>query len=154
VKKQTLKSSFGHFGARLKSRQSWSGISEDSRVVVLTCWFDRYKVQGLAAGYSCFGEEDGDWQTERPNFERKEHIRHALAHCDELVRVVVVIAKDTKQKTREIANSWPKLNAWFRITKFDEETGEFELALVSMEACNDNSAPKALTSKRPESKKV
>jgi hypothetical protein len=57
--------------------------------------------------------------------ERLENLKWAREHCDGLVRVVVMRAKDTKEDPRSIAECFPHDKLVMRIIHIDEATGEF-----------------------------
>lgn len=67
------------------------------------------------------------------NRERIENLKWARDHCDGLFRVVVTVARDTKEIPRHIADCFPKPNLVMRITDLDEETGEFRAVSMDRE---------------------
>jgi hypothetical protein len=98
----------------------------------MTFWKDQLRPSGSHLSYSTFGRSDlPEWQDRPGNRERIDNLKWAQDHCDGLMRVVVVVAKDPNVNPREIAESYPRKNLIMKLTKFNETTGEF--SAISMD---------------------
>ena len=131
-RKWTRSECFEHFGASCKNPQwSWSAKSADGRVVVMCMWQDEITRDGALMVYQSLTPRRGSLtprrgEVNRPGAkERLENLKWAREHCDGLVRVVVMRAKDTKEDPRSIAECFPHDKLVMRITHIDEATGEF-----------------------------
>lgn len=124
-RKWTRRECFEHFGASCKNPQwSWSAKSADGRVVVMCMWQDEIKREGDRMVYQSLTPRRGEQN--RPGAkERLDNLKWAREHCDGLVRVVVMRAKDTKEDPRSIAECFPHDKLVMRIIHIDEATGEF-----------------------------
>lgn len=68
-----------------------------------------------------------NWIDRPGNQDRKKHIKHAIAHLKGLVRIVILQAIDENTQKREIESAFPMKGCWFKITLFDETTGQVAL---------------------------
>lgn len=55
----------------------------------------------------------------------KSHLKWAMAHCDGLLRVVVLKAVDTQAKPKVLESCYPDANLILKIIRFDAKTGCF-----------------------------
>ena len=131
--KWTKKSAFWAYKTRqTNDRWGWSGIADDRSVVAVTIWKDlvHYNDKGEPF-YDGFEEKQESiihlWGNRPGNEDRKKHLRHALDHLDGYVRVVMTVAVDPEAEPREIKDVYPWGKLWFKIVRFDEDTGQFSL---------------------------
>jgi hypothetical protein len=118
---------YAKYGARLtNNRWSWSAIAPDGKVV-LTLWTDEFDYRASPPTYNIFGHRTLTAWKDRPgNRERIEHLRTVRDHRGGLFHVVIAKAKDAKAETREILEAYPRPDMVMRLTRLDEQTGEFE----------------------------
>ena len=123
------KQCFDAFGVVPKNlRWSWSGRSDDGKVVAVTLWKNKFKEQ--AKVYDNF-DMDIDDERRRPGYsEMMENLQHALDHTDGIVKVIAAIPVDPARKTWSIGECYPTKMV-MRITHFDLETGRFALRAVA-----------------------
>ena len=129
---ETKKSAFEYFGTiQTNERWSWSAVSGDGSVVAVVIWKDHIKYENQQPYYDGFDEyhEEGihAWGGRQGNQNRKVNLAHAVEKLDGMVRVVIGVAKNTEADPREIHSIYPMKHLWFKIEKFDEDTGQFRL---------------------------
>jgi len=122
---------------------SWSAISEDlrpssyfnnfidneARLVGITLWVDQMRPnKEMIWEYDNFNKNTELWQYLPGNKDRMEHIQYCMDHCNSLFRTIMIIPKKKGvfDETREIKNAKPFDAAWFKILKFNPDTGEFK----------------------------
>ena len=125
-------SAFKAFGTKqTNQRWGWAAIAEDKSTVAVTIWKDRIKLNDKKPYYDGFDEHHEKsfelWGGEKGNNDRKKHLKYAIENLDSLVRVVLIKAVDENAYPREIGSVYPYEHMWFKITKFNEETGQFRL---------------------------
>ena len=127
--KMNKKEAFAHFGIKQTNEHwSWAGIKEDKSLVVLTIWTDqRNYEQGGRFTTSTFNANNEIWKDHLGNKERIEIIQYCIEHLDSKFRVIWCVPADPNvfEDTREVDDAIPFKKKWFRITEFDQETGEF-----------------------------
>ncbi|MBX7531408.1 hypothetical protein K3165_00565 [Qipengyuania sp. 1XM1-15A] len=123
-KTSTLTDSYAFFGAEIRNpRWSWSAVSKDGKTVVVTLWGDEIAADGSV---DFFGHPKVDrWKTQIGNRFRIKDLIHARDHCDGEFRVVRLTAVDTKAIPRAIKQREPDPDVVMRLTRLDEQTGEF-----------------------------
>jgi hypothetical protein len=123
----TLSTCFAHFGAARSLRHfGGSAISDDGTTVVVAMWEDEIVHQDDGVTYrSRFGPPlRGD--THKVSKQWISHLKWAIAHCDSVVRVVVLAAEDMEAQPRVVRACYPDDSLVMQITSFDEKTGFFE----------------------------
>ena len=137
------KEAFAAFGITQDNEVwSWSGINLDksapidsnlsSPLVVLTIWTDQKyfdKIKKIHI-WSTFGKNNKKWINDNGNVKRKEHIRFCIDNLDSEFQAIFIepINKGVYDETRKIKKMSINTKLWFRITEFDEETGECSAA--------------------------
>jgi hypothetical protein len=129
-----LAEAFAHFGAAGKNqRWSWSARSADGSTVVLTAWKDRLDYTGKPIVYDTFKRPNlNEWKGLSGNRERLDNLIYARDHCEGRFRVVIVVAEDVNASPRKIARCYPQDKLLMKITKMDEQTGEFRAESVDV----------------------
>ena len=128
------KEAFKYFGIiQNNERWSWSGISEDGKTVALTIWTDQSKYQNGKWHYSNFNKNNEIWINSPGNKDRIKHIEYCIKNLDSKFRVIWVHPKKKGvfDETRDIKQINPLEKGFFKITRFDEITGEFEAESTS-----------------------
>lgn len=131
--KYTKLSAFEYYGTRqTNERWSWSAIADDKSVVAVNIWKDSIKYNDRKEPfYDGFDEQHENtlhlWINEKGNNDRKKHLKHAREKLDGLVRVIIAVAVDPMVYPRGILDVYPLNDLWFKITKFNETTGQFKL---------------------------
>jgi hypothetical protein len=127
-----LAKAFAHFQAvGSNPRWSWSARSPDGKTVVMTLWKDLIQYKDGKIFYDAFGRKYApQWVSKLGNRERLEKLKWTRDHCDELFRVVIVVAKNVKASPRAIAQSYPQERMVMRLIELNEETGEFRAVNV------------------------
>jgi hypothetical protein len=127
-----LAQAFAHFGAAGRNqRWSWSARSADGSTVVLTVWKDRLDYTGKPIVYDTFNRPNlNEWKA--GNRERLDNLIYARDHCEGRFRVVITIAEDVNASPRKIARCYPQDKLLMKITKMDEQTGEFSAESVDV----------------------
>ena len=123
----TLTKAFAHFGAKVVNpRWSWSAVSADGKVVVLTLWEDHLEKNGNGVKIAIADKESLHvWQYRRGNQERIRNLKLVADHLGGLFRVIKVKAKDPMVEPRSVATWTPDDKLIMRLTHFDPETGMF-----------------------------
>ena len=111
----------------------WSGISDDMGTVAVTVWSDHMNEDIEAANfYNGFDEYHENtihlWGKKPGNKLRIKHLIHAKSKLGGLVRVVKVIPAKPKVEPRVVYDRIPLIKKWYKISKFDQETGQFSLS--------------------------
>ena len=130
-KRWTHKECFEFFGTKPQNpRWSWSGRSEDGRTVAVTLWRDQFLEQGRV--YKNFASDTpGEWRG-RPGFaELIENLKHAVAHTDGVVRIIIAAPKDPAANPRSIAECYPQETLRMRVSQLDDDAGTFTLERVN-----------------------
>jgi hypothetical protein len=127
-----LAEAFAAFGAAGKNpRWSWSARTADSQTVVMTFWKDILRFQDNPISYSLFGDDRLDvWKDHLGNRERIDNIKWARDHCDGLMKVVIITAKDETAREREIADCIVQRRMIMKLVDLNEDTGEFSAVNV------------------------
>ena len=128
------KKAFATFDVTQKNeRWSWAGMTDDESLVVLTIWTDQstWDKENKTHTTSTFNQNNEIWKDEHGNKERIEIIKHCINKLDSKFRVIFMVPKKPGviEETRECKDARPH-PAWFKITKFDEETGEFSSEMI------------------------
>lgn len=128
----TFRDAFAEFGAKATNpRQTWSARNDADMIVVLTLWDDEGFDPAPGSVFSLFNRPTlPHWQNARGNRDRIKNLKFAQEHCDGLFRVVVVTAKDPDAVPRSARKLYPHPTKIMRLTKLDEETGEFSAVSV------------------------
>lgn len=128
--KWTCEACFEHFGAVCKNpRWSWSARSTDGKTVVITMWEDEITQDGPMVIYQ---SRLRTRTRKRPGeTERLENLIWAHDHCDGLVRVVRMTARDEKANPRSIATCYPDDDLIMCVTALDKAKGTFRAESVS-----------------------
>jgi hypothetical protein len=121
---------FEHFGAVCKNaRWSWSARSRDGKTVVLTMWEDEITERD---GKTIYQSRLRPKIQRRPGAaERLENLIWARDHCDGLMRVVRMTARDVNAETRSIATCYPDDDLIMRLTELDPRSGRFRAESIS-----------------------
>ena len=127
-----LSDCFSVFDARMwNTRQAWSGISEDRKTVVITLWQDKIKILGDRLVFST--EVEGDlkvWKARLGHKWRMKHIRYALDKCGGRFRAILLFPEYKKGAKKTTKARYPQENIWWRITDFNDDTGEYTAEFV------------------------
>ena len=113
-------------------RWGWSAISDDASIVAVTIWKDlvRYNAN-KEPYYDGFDDHHENtihlWGDNIGNDDRKKHLKHSIEHLDGNVRVLITVAEDIDAHPRVIKDVYHWSDLWFKISKFDEITGQFSL---------------------------
>ena len=131
------KQAFKYFDVNQKNeRWSWSGISSDKRTCVLTLWVDQTNFDKRSRSYrhTNFNANNSDWRNLPGNKNRINDINYCVKNLGGRFRAIFVSPVNPNEfgETREISHLKAMPNLWFEITKFDEETGEFESKSISV----------------------
>ena len=131
------KEAFAKFGIKQKNEVwSWSGINRDAPIpisqnleapiCVLTIWNDQYDYK--AGIWSIFNCNNEIWKDSNGNKARIEDIKYCLSELNGEFKAIFIepVKRGTYDETREIKKISINDMLWFRITRFDEETGECE----------------------------
>ena len=130
MKNFNKKSSFKHFNTfQANERWSWSAISEDKKVVVITLWKDQIKFDdNRKPVWNTFDlpetQKNDLWKQKKGNMERIKHLKYSFENLGGLFRVIITVAKDIHSFPREIKNCYPWEGIWMRLIELNEETGE------------------------------
>lgn len=119
--------SFATLGTKLGNpRSDWSAVSTDGSKVAISIWRDELDYSDRTRPvFDCRDHKDiAIWSVYRGNQKRKEHIRHAIEHCEGRFSVVLLTAVDTGVLPREIKDASP-LQMFGVVTDFDPDTGGF-----------------------------
>jgi hypothetical protein len=129
-----LAEAFAHFGAAGRNqRWSWSARSADGSTVVLTVWKDGLDYTGKPIVYDTFNRPNlNEWKGLPGNRERLDNLIYARDHCEGHFRVVITVAEDVNASPRKIARCYPQDKLLMKITKMDEQTGEFRAESVDV----------------------
>ena len=127
----TFRDAFAEFGAKATNpRQTWSARNDRDKIVVLSLWEDGFD-PAPGSKYSSFDQPSlPHWQNSRGNKDRIKNLKFAREHCDGLFRVVVVTAKDRDVIPRSALKLYQHPTRIMRLTKLNEETGEFSAVSV------------------------
>jgi hypothetical protein len=133
-KKWTHAACFAFFGTTpANPRWSWSARNSDTKTVVLTLWQDEF--EGVGKGQMVYQPRpripEKDWAKRPGNRERLENLKWARENCEGLFRVIIAKAKDVNGNPREIEECFPQEKLLMRITRLDEESGEFRAESVA-----------------------
>jgi hypothetical protein len=122
-----LAKAFAAFGAAGKNqRWSWSARTPDDQTVVMTFWKDAIDYGSNPISYSTFDSPRLHlWKDKPGNRERIENLKWARDHCDGLMKVVIIEAKDTNANSREIADCIVQRRMVMKLVDLNEQTGEF-----------------------------
>ena len=132
--KKTKKSEFWVYKTRqTNERWGWCAISDDKSVVAVTVWQDLIGYnENKEPYYDGFDDHHENtihlWGNQVGNEDRKKHLQHAIDELDGYVRVLITVAEDVEAHPREIKDVYHWNDFWFKITKFDENTGQFSLS--------------------------
>ena len=123
----TLEKAFQHFGAGKKNlRSSVSARNEDTKLVVLALWKDRFDFKSKPIAYERFRPEELEaWRHQPAHKEQLEDLMWARDHCDGLFRVVIAVPKDPKAIPREMAECYPQDKLVMKLTHLNPESGQF-----------------------------
>ena len=131
------KDAFAKFGIKQKNESwSWSGINKDKPVpinqnliaplCVLTIWLDQYDhVSGVWSIFNCNNEV---WKDKNGNRYRIQDIKYCLDEVNGEFQAIFIdpVNRGVYDEKRKIKNISINEKLWFKITRFDEETGECE----------------------------
>ncbi len=135
------KEAFANFGIKQDNEVwSWSGINLDKPIpidssllaplVVLTIWTDQKVFDKItrAHKWNTFNKNNEIWKNKVGNVKRKEHITFCINNLDSEFQAIFIepINKGIYDETRKIKSISINTKLWFKITKFDSETGECE----------------------------
>jgi len=128
----TKTDAFGHFGVMLaNTRWSWSGVSRDNDVVALVLWKDAVKASNGAFTYADDDDLDAEWRKRHGHGDRVRHLILCRDRLDGRFRAVIARAVDVDADPREIAACYPQEGVWWKIDKFDENTGAFTAHVIA-----------------------
>lgn len=124
----TLTTCFEHFGAA-RSRRHFGGsaISDDGVTVVVAMWDD--EIVRLNDGRITYQSRFGPalrGKSRRINLQWISHLKWAVAHCDGLIRVVVLTAQDPQADPRVLKSCYPDDRLIMQVIRLDTKTGFFE----------------------------
>lgn len=122
---------FKHFGVTLKNeRWSWSGRNDKGDVVLLL-WTDEMNYKTKPPTCSTFDLPSLPAWRDRPgNKERIENLVWARDKNGGKFFVVMAKAKDPNELTRQTDEAYPT-KIVMRLTRLNEETGEFSAEVVA-----------------------
>ena len=119
---------FAHFGVTPRNKQwSWSGRSPDGTIVVVRLWQDRFTDR--AQRYHVDNYVGSDDRIRLGQRELMENLQHAVDHCDGIVRVIVIKARDKDAVPRSIKEGWPS-DIVMRVTKLNVAAATADLLRV------------------------
>tara|TARA_Y100001935_G_C16861683_1_gene293498 strand:+ start:38 stop:478 length:441 start_codon:yes stop_codon:yes gene_type:complete len=136
---KTKKDAFAKYGiVQDNERWSWSGINTDITppidpnlalpLCVMTIWTDQRKFDKEKRQYewSIFNAENEIWRDSLGNKKRIEHIKFCLDKLDGKFKAIFVepINSGIYDETRSIKKITVNHKISFKITEFDEKTGE------------------------------
>jgi hypothetical protein len=99
----------------------------------MTFWKDKIDYSSKPISYSTFGSPTLErWKDQLGNRERIDNLNWARDHCDGVMRVVIIKAIDEGAASRRIAQSYPQKNMVMKLTRLDEDTGEFSAVNVEV----------------------
>jgi hypothetical protein len=127
-----LAQAFAAFGAAGKNpRWSWSARTPDDQTVVMTFWKDAVDYSSDPISYSTFDNPRlFIWKDKPGNRERIENLKWARDHCNGLMKVVIIEAKDINTEPRSIASCIVQRRMVMKLVELNEETGEFRAVNV------------------------
>ena len=125
------KEAFKYFGVVQKNeRWSWAGLTPNRDLAALTIWSDQKKFNKLTKTYqtSTFNQNNEIWIDELGNKERIEIIQFCIDNLGCKFRAIFAIPKNPgiTNETRDWKRGNPYDKQWFKLTKFNRLTGEFE----------------------------
>jgi hypothetical protein len=127
----SLAECFDHFGAICAHRNfSKSAMSADGRTVVFAVWEDEVQRVGNRVIYETRYRPDMKGKLRGADSEWIANLKWASFHCDSLVRVLVLAAKDLAAEPREILRCHPDDGLIMGIAHFDTRTGAFRAESV------------------------
>jgi hypothetical protein len=127
----TLAECFNRFGATCAHRNfSKSAMSADGRTVVFAVWEDEVQRFGDRAIYETRYRPDMKGKLRGADSEWIANLKWASIHCNSLVRILILTAKDLKAEAREILRCNPEDSLIMRIAHFDTRTGAFRAESV------------------------
>jgi hypothetical protein len=120
----TKTEAFKRLGVRPKNiRWSWSGRSDDGKVVGVTFWEDLLKREGERLVYEVAGYRP-DVRT-RPGFsELMDNLSWARDKCGGRIRFMIVKAEDIRAEPRRGVSHSPS-DIVMKVTHLDTDTGAF-----------------------------
>jgi hypothetical protein len=129
-----LAAAFRSFGAEPRNpRWSSSARTPDNKTVITTLSKDKIDYSSKPISYSTFGSPTLErWKDQLGNRERIDNLNWARDHCDGVMRVVIIKAIDEGAASRRIAQSYPQKNMVMKLTRLDEDTGEFSAVNVEV----------------------
>ena len=127
----TLSTCFEHLGA-IRSRRHFRGsaISNDGKTVVVAMWEDELDHQDRQVTYQSRFGPALKGRSKKVSSQWIAHLRWAIAHCNGLVRVVVLTPEDTQADPRVIHSCRPDDGLIMQITHFNSKTGFFQARAV------------------------
>lgn len=128
---------FKHYKAK-STRQSWSAINEDGEVV---CTFWSHIMRYETLSYSdvekvnqVMASRGADYLMKKQGMKQRiKHLTYAKEHCDGLVYVVMVRAKDTAPDDLEAIDHWYRDDWRMRIKEVNPTTGAITAQLIVLE---------------------
>jgi hypothetical protein len=122
---------FGYFGAVCASRRfSRSAVSQDGQTVVVAVWDDELQRKGDHVVYETRYRPTLKGKLRGVDSEWIANIKWARAHCESLVRVVILTAEDANANPRTVRYCYPDDSLVMRITQFNSRTGELRAESV------------------------
>lgn len=124
---RSLKEAFAYFGAvKTNPVWGWAARSPDGATVAITMWEDQMEEVDGRIIYDVTHRGDLEvWRNRDGNKDRIRQLQWAIEHCHGLVRSVIVRAEDPKAVPRKVVSSEAHPTLIMRISRLDEETGEF-----------------------------
>jgi hypothetical protein len=116
-----LRDCFAQLGvAPINERWAWSARNEETGVVVMTMWQDRFiNIEGQPTYRIPPHNEQS-----KPGFRQlAKDVKYAQEHCGGLVSAIKIMADSTGARTRSIVDC-RVLNMKWKVTSFNEATGE------------------------------
>ena len=139
---KTKKEAFSKFGIKQKNeRWSWSGLnlgtsapidpSLESPFCVLTIWTDqkKFNIDSKIHYWSTFNCNNEIWKDKPGNIARINDIKFCLENLNgEFLAIFINPVKKGvfDEESRKIKSISINTRLWFKITRFDEKTGECE----------------------------
>ena len=101
----------------------------------MTFWKDAIDYSSDPICYSTFDNPRLHiWKDKPGNRERIENLKWARDHCNGLMKVVIITAKDINVEPREIADCVVQRRMVMKLVDLNEETGEFRAVNVGENA--------------------
>ncbi|MGC2827106.1 MAG: hypothetical protein WA322_23245 [Pseudolabrys sp.] len=117
----TRRNAFAKFGVTpVNNRWAWSARNETTKIVVICLWKDRFRGE---EGKLTYVPRDKIEVGSKPGWGQfMRDLQFAVDHCNGLVHIIMLVAKDMNADPRSIVDCYPT-GMVMKVTEFNPETG-------------------------------